>query len=143
VELIQGDATNLDWHDGSSFDAILLDAPCSGSGTLRRHPDIKFLRQESDLAAYVRLQQSMLENLISLLSAGGTLVYCTCSLFPEENDAVIETFLEKHPEVQLAELALPTGRPTRFGWQLLPLPAEGGPNRTVDGFYFARMTLPG
>jgi 16S rRNA (cytosine967-C5)-methyltransferase len=143
VELIQGDATNLDWHDGSSFDAILLDAPCSGSGTLRRHPDIKFLRQESDLAAYARLQQSMLENLISLLSAGGTLVYCTCSLFPEENDAVIETFLEKHPEVQLAELALPTGRPTRFGWQLLPLPAEGGPNRTVDGFYFARMTLPG
>ena len=143
VDLIHGDATNLDWHDGSPFDAILLDAPCSGSGTLRRHPDIKFLRRESDLAAYARMQLAMLENLIALLSAaGGTLVYCTCSLFPEENDAVVEAFLERHPEVELADLSLPTGQSTRFGWQLLPLLAEGSQNRTVDGFYFARMTTP-
>jgi 16S rRNA (cytosine967-C5)-methyltransferase len=134
VVLVQGDATTTDWHEGGPFDAILLDAPCSGSGTLRRHPDIKVLRQASDLPRYAALQRRLLDNLWRLLAPGGTLVYCTCSLFPEENDQVVEGFLGATGDVNLATLSLPIGVPTRHGWQLLPLP-----DAAVDGFYYARM----
>ena len=137
-------ATGNDWLPAAdtAFDVILLDAPCSGSGTLRRHPDIKLLRQPEDLTAYARQQGRLLDNLWQHLTPGGTLLYCTCSLFAEENDQVIAAFLAEHDEASIIEpLTLPLGMATRHGWQLLPLPAGGSvPNRTVDGFYFARMT---
>ena len=140
VHLLQGDATTTQWHDGECFDAILLDAPCSGSGTLRRHPDIKILRQPEDLKRYAELQLKLLENLWPLLAPGGTLVYCTCSLFAEENDGVIGTFLETSTEARIEKFDLPVGRATQLGWQLVPLPAASQPQTTVDGFYFARLT---
>lgn len=164
VRIVAGDATALDWLTtgdsptqaaNAQFDLILLDAPCSGSGTMRRHPDIKVLRQPADVTASAELQLALLRNLWSLVAEGGSLIYCTCSLFAEENDQVIEAFVQgladeaadgkantmiDTPSI-LDVLTLPIGTATRFGWQLLPLPAaEAPPNRSVDGFYFARMT---
>jgi 16S rRNA (cytosine967-C5)-methyltransferase len=139
VRLMAGDATGNDWNPGETFHAILVDAPCSGSGTLRRHPDIKVLRSETDLVGYRTLQARLLSNLFPLLEPGGVLVYCTCSLFPDENDDVVGAFLKEHPEASVEPLTLPTGMRTRFGWQLLPLPAGPGPDMSVDGFYFARL----
>lgn len=143
IRLLKGDATGNDWLPAADtvFDVILLDAPCSGSGTLRRHPDIKLLRQPEDLTAYARQQSRLLDNLWQRLTPGGTLLYCTCSLFAEENDQVIAAFLAEHADASIEPLTLPLGMATRHGWQLLPLPAgDSVPNRTVDGFYFARMT---
>ena len=139
VRLMAGDATGTDWNPGETFHGILVDAPCSGSGTLRRHPDIKVLRSEKDLVGYRTLQARLLSNLFPLLEPGGVLVYCTCSLFPDENDDVVGAFLKEHPEASVEPLTLPTGMQTRFGWQLLPLPAGPGPDMSVDGFYFARL----
>ncbi len=140
ITFIHGDASQLDWYTGAAFDAILLDAPCSGSGTLRRHPDIKILRKEKDLARYAAAQKKMLENLWHILSPGGTLIYCTCSLFNEENDAVIDAHLQTTTDAEILPFELPVGHATRHGWQLVPLPSSSTPDKSVDGFYFARMT---
>jgi 16S rRNA (cytosine967-C5)-methyltransferase len=147
VKLVKGDATDRNWVGADApFDLILLDAPCSGTGTLRRHPDIKILRKPEDLTDYQALQQSLLANLWPLVKPGGCLIYCTCSVLPRENDEVIEAFLSGiHDPLDAprpaGSLGLPVGLPTRHGWQLLPLPAAATPpNLTVDGFYFARMT---
>ncbi len=156
VRLLTGDATERGWLadlpvKNPRFDLILLDAPCSGSGTLRRHPDIKVLRTPADVTASAALQLALLENLWPLLADDGCLLYCTCSLLAEENDQVIETFVQQAadepanatsvPTPRFSDLDLPVGQSTRFGWQLLPLPAgDARPNRSVDGFYFARMT---
>lgn len=131
--LRQADARRLDWWDGAPFDHILLDAPCSGSGTLRRHPDIKILRQAADLAGYAQLQGSLLANLWRVLRPGGTLLYCTCSLFAKENDEVIAAFTASHEDAALVPFTLDTGRPMRCGWQLLPTDVD------TDGFYYARL----
>lgn len=143
VHLVLGDATT-DWIGAdlpATYDAILLDAPCTGSGTLRRHPDIKVLRRSEDLAGYVAVQGALLRTLWNRLAPGGTLLYCTCSVFHEENDGVIADFLAATPDAEPAPVALPTGVPTVHGWQLLTLPAPAdGDDMTVDGFYFARMT---
>ena len=150
LRLLAGDASGREWRAAEErFDFILLDAPCSGSGTLRRHPDIKVLRKSGDVAAAAALQLAMLKNLWPLVAPGGSLLYCTCSLFAEENDQVIDAFLNHwagepaNAAPTIDNLELPVGIATRFGWQLLPLPAAdraGEANRTVDGFYFARMT---
>lgn len=147
VRLVHADATGRDWAGADEpFDLVVLDAPCSGTGTLRRHPDIKVLRKPGDLADYRTLQLALLRNLWPLVKPGGSLIYCTCSLLPEENDQVIEAFLgEGHDPADQPQLdgpvELPVGIATRYGWQLLPLPAAPTPpNLTVDGFYFARMT---
>lgn len=150
LTLLQGDARQLDWFDRTPFDAILVDAPCSGSGTLRRNPDIKILRQEADLSSYAAVQKEILANLWQTLAPGGTLVYCTCSIFQEENDAVVAAHLAATADAELHPLELPTGRATKHGWQLLSLPGQSEPgysapdqstaDRSVDGFYFARMT---
>lgn len=133
LRLLQADARNLDWWDGTPYDHILLDAPCSGSGTLRRHPDIKILRQAADLQKYAELQESLLVNLWHVLRGGGTLLYCTCSLFAKENDDVIAGFTASHADATLVPFALDSGRPTRCGWQLLPTDTD------TDGFYYARL----
>ncbi len=134
VNARQGDATKLTWWDGQAFDRVLLDAPCSGSGTLRRHPDIRLLRQASDLEKYARLQRRLLTNLWQTLRPGGNLLYCTCSLFAEENDEVIGAFLKAADDAQASPLSLATGVGRAHGWQLLPTDSR------TDGFYYALLT---
>jgi 16S rRNA (cytosine967-C5)-methyltransferase len=116
-----------------SFDRILVDAPCSASGVIRRHPDIKVLRRESDIAQLAGEQIGILNNLWPLLKAGGTLLYATCSVLEEENSSVVKDFLAKHPD---AELEIPNGNwgvQMSAGRQLLP--ATDGP----DGLFYALL----
>lgn len=128
------DARNVDWWDGDPFDTVLLDAPCSGSGTLRRHPDIKILRTFDDLDRYARQQLELLGGLWHTLRPGGSLLYCTCSLFAQENDLVVGEFLATTTNASIRRIALPTGIPRRYGWQLLPT------DHRTDGFYYALLT---
>ncbi|MFP4263467.1 MAG: 16S rRNA (cytosine(967)-C(5))-methyltransferase RsmB [Halomonas sp.] len=134
ARLAHGDATARDWWDGTPFEAILLDAPCSGSGVIRRHPDIKRLRRPSDIKALAALQARLLDNLWPLLRPGGTLLYATCSVLPEENHEQIAAFLSRTPD---AEATTPRdvawGRPAGAGRQLLP------ENDSHDGFFYARL----
>jgi 16S rRNA (cytosine967-C5)-methyltransferase len=131
--VIEGDATATDWWDGKQYGHILLDAPCSGSGTLRRNPDIKLRLDESSLETHQQTQLKLLNNLWRMLDSNGSLLYCTCSIFQEENDQVIRQFLAQHqsPSEQPSVIAidLPTGHATEFGWQLLPT------DHLTDGFY--------
>ncbi|WP_372610716.1 16S rRNA (cytosine(967)-C(5))-methyltransferase RsmB [Halomonas sp.] len=132
--LAHGDASEQDWWDGTPFDSILLDAPCSGTGVIRRHPDIKRLRRPSDIPALAALQGRLLDNLWSLLRPGGTLLYATCSVLPEENADQIQAFLVRTPD---ARATTPTdvawGRPSGAGRQLLPV------IDSQDGFFYARL----
>jgi len=128
------DALSDDWWDEAPYDHILLDAPCSGSGTIRRHPEIKLLRRKESLPAYAASQLGLLKRLWPKLKQGGSLIYCTCSLFEIENDAVIESFLLETPNASPGALHLSSGTATRFGWQLVPTDPR------TDGFYFSRLT---
>jgi 16S rRNA (cytosine967-C5)-methyltransferase len=116
------------WWDGAPFQRILLDAPCTASGVVRRHPDIKWLRRESDIAALAREQSRLLAALWHTLERGGKLLYVTCSLFPEENRVRVADFLARHADA--VSLPLP-GSPASEG-QLLP----GNSN---DGFFYALL----
>ncbi|WP_342594970.1 16S rRNA (cytosine(967)-C(5))-methyltransferase RsmB [Salinicola lusitanus] len=122
------------WWDGQPFDAILLDAPCSGTGVIRRHPDIKLTRRHSDIAELAALQSRLLDTLWSKLAPGGVLLYATCSVLPAENEAQIDAFLARTPEAD-ADMPreLDWGRPSGHGRQLLPTPAGH------DGFFYARL----
>jgi 16S rRNA (cytosine967-C5)-methyltransferase len=121
------DAAALDaWWDGRLFDRVLLDAPCSASGVVRRHPDIKWLRRETDLAALARMQARLLGALWRVLAPGGKLLYATCSIFPEENGAVVKTFIESHADASLLTT------PDIADGQLLP-------DAIGDGFYYALL----
>jgi len=157
LQILQADATSLDWWDGSAFSGVLLDAPCSGVGTLRRHPDIKLLRQPQDLAAYHDLQLDLLRNLWRVVAPAGTLVYCTCSLFQEENDNVVQQFLNETDDAVPRTITAPAGEATGHGWQLLPcarrtpparteMDADADPDRGTkavdppDGFYYSLMS---
>ncbi|TDO08606.1 MULTISPECIES: 16S rRNA (cytosine(967)-C(5))-methyltransferase RsmB [Halomonas] len=132
--LAEGDATTREWWDGTPFDAILLDAPCSGSGVIRRHPDIKRLRRPSDIPRLAELQARLLDNLWPLLRPGGTLLYATCSVLPEENAEQIARFLAHTPGAVATSLAdMAWGRPSGAGRQLLPEP------ESHDGFFYARL----
>jgi len=126
------DASDVDsWWDGQKFDRILIDAPCSGSGVIRRHPDIKLLRRPSDIDSLVEKQQQLLESLWPLLNTGGLLVYTTCSLLQQENELQIMDFLAKHPEAEELQLSPPPATRRSAGYQRLP----GDDN--LDGFYYA------
>jgi 16S rRNA (cytosine967-C5)-methyltransferase len=127
----EGDATNLQWWDGRLFDRILLDAPCSGTGTLRRHPDIKLLKRALDIPQYHQTQSRLLANLWRTLAPGGRLLYCTCSILSAENDGVVREFLAMTSDAVAETIATDWGLPTRHGRQLLP--SIGG----ADGFYYA------
>ena len=134
VDIKQGDAANPDtWWDGKPFDRILLDAPCSATGVIRRHPDIRWLRKANDIDNLAQLQRRILETLWGLLKPGGTLLYATCSILPAENDRIIETFLAQTTNVILLALDMPVGIKTSFGQQLLPNAISG------DGFYYAKL----
>lgn len=138
AELRVGDAREPGtFWDGRPFERILVDAACSSTGVIRRHPDIKLLRRASDLPALVAGQLAILEGAARVLAVGGRLVYCTCSLLPEENEGVVERFLEGAPHMAVAEMPravalAPGARDRDVGVQLLP-GAEAG----TDGFYYA------
>ncbi|TAN05903.1 MAG: 16S rRNA (cytosine(967)-C(5))-methyltransferase RsmB [Rhodanobacteraceae bacterium] len=119
------------WWDGRPFDRILLDAPCSATGVIRRHPDIKLHRRRDDIAAMARGQSRLLSALWPLLAAGGTLVYATCSVLRAENECVIDAFIGAHGAAQPHAFELPAGRRAGAGWQILP--GEGG----LDGMFYA------
>lgn len=131
------DASSCDWWDGEPFDHILLDAPCSGTGVIRRHPDIKWLRRNSDINELSALQSRIIENLWPMLKPGGTLLYATCSILPEENTLQIEHFLNRYQDATLANIqtsdSICKADENRFGVQWLPQ-IDGH-----DGFYYARL----
>ncbi|MDX1588321.1 MAG: 16S rRNA (cytosine(967)-C(5))-methyltransferase RsmB [Oleiphilaceae bacterium] len=121
------------WWDGRPFERILLDAPCSGTGVIRRHPDIKLLRRESDIKALADLQLALLEQCWSTLAVGGRLVYATCSVFPQENSRIVQRFAHTRLDAQLELIQLDWGDDTGYGRQLLP--QQGG----HDGFFYASL----
>lgn len=129
-----GDATRpADWWDGQPFDAILLDAPCSATGIVRRQPDVLLHRRETDLAALQDLQARLLDRAWEMLAPGGALLYATCSILRAENAAQVEAFLARTPEAALQPLDARLGADTGFGRQRLP--GDGG----MDGFFYARL----
>lgn len=133
--LIAGDARETEsWWDGKAFDCILLDAPCSATGVIRRHPDIRLLRRPSDIARLAKLQREILEAVWPTLGSKGRLLYATCSLMRKENESVVQGFLEDHPEASPQAIEMDAGIACRVGRQLLP--TEGG----NDGFYYALLT---
>lgn len=121
-----------DWWDGRPFDRILADVPCSASGVVRRHPDIKWLRRATDVAGFARTQARILDALWPMLAPGGRMLYCTCSVFPPENDEQVCAFLARHPDAR----RLPTGgeenEAYQMQWQLLPAAEH-------DGFFYALL----
>jgi 16S rRNA (cytosine967-C5)-methyltransferase len=120
-----GDAASPQpWWDGKPFERVLADVPCSASGIVRRNPDVKWLRRPSDLAKFAAQQRAMLDALWRVLAPGGKLLYATCSVFPEENESVLRSFIAAHPQAR--RLALPDGESAQW----LPEPAH-------DGFYYA------
>ena len=129
----QADATQLDWWDGEPFDRILIDAPCSGTGTMRRHPDIKVTLAPDHSAITHELQCRLIGNLWQTLVSDGLMLYCTCSMLPEENDQVVAQFLSSHPDANPRSLTLADGVSTDHGLQLLPTIGGG------DGFYFSLL----
>ena len=144
ANVVRADATL--W-ESEPFDAILLDAPCLATGTIRRHPDIPWLKSEADLAKLTNLQSRLLDRAASLLKPGGTLVYCTCSLEPEEGEQAVAALLERNTDLRrhpimaeeiggLAELISPEGDLRTLPCHLPdPDPRMAG----LDGFYAARI----
>lgn len=136
ANLITGDAAALDWYDGQPFDRILADVPCTASGIVRRHVDIKWLRREADVTSFVVQQAKILPNLWRNLAKGGKLLYVTCSVFFEENQGQIDTFLQNHADAKQLPLQTLLNQPqenlTHIDGQLLPVSAH-------DGFFYALL----
>ena len=125
------------WWDGRPFDAILLDAPCSASGIVRRHPDVRWLRRPEDIAQLARIQAELLDALWPLLKPGGRLVYATCSLFKAEGQDQVDAFLQRQPDARAVECTGLTGH-------LLPVPDNGAQDAAgqavpLDGFFYALL----
>ncbi|MEO7335461.1 MAG: 16S rRNA (cytosine(967)-C(5))-methyltransferase RsmB, partial [Caldimonas sp.] len=124
------------WWDGRAFDAILLDAPCSASGIVRRHPDVRWLRRSTDIDHLGRVQATLLDALWPLLAPGGRLLYCTCSVFRAEGQAQIDAFLQRERGATVASSPASPGH-------LLPLADNGtrapaaGFSDAPDGFFHA------
>lgn len=138
ARLIPADATHPDdYFTGEPYDRILLDAPCSGSGVVRRHPDIKVTRNRSGIELAQALQTRLLEATWPLLRGSGRLLYVTCSIFERENDQVIGAFLAAHPEATCERFPDHPLQETRFG--VICLTGQAG----CDGFYFARLRKSG
>ncbi|MBK9161399.1 MAG: 16S rRNA (cytosine(967)-C(5))-methyltransferase RsmB [Nitrosomonadales bacterium] len=129
ASLVSGDAGKPEgWWDGKTFQRILADVPCSASGVVRRHPDIKWLRRQEDIPAFAAQQLDILQALWRLLAQNGKLLYATCSVFQQENERVVATFLEHHPEARRLQISLPENS----GGQLLP-------DDEHDGFFYALL----
>lgn len=136
AELLEGDASSADWYDGKPFDRILADVPCSASGIVRRHVDIKWLRREADIASFNRQQAKILPSLWQMLTKDGKLLYVTCSVFYEENQEQVDNFLKNHTDAkQIPFNALPalsSPNITHTQGQLIPSIAH-------DGFFYALL----
>ena len=132
VAVAIGNAQNQDWWNGEKFDKILIDAPCSATGIIRRHPDIKLLRKPKDINALIALQKEILGNLWTLLKPGGILVYSTCSILKSENEEQISSFFDSHKDATEEKIKLDWGIDACFGMQQLP-------TKHFDGFYYARI----
>jgi 16S rRNA (cytosine967-C5)-methyltransferase len=136
AQVLEADASAPDsWWDGRPFDKILLDAPCSATGVIRRHPDIKWLRRGDDIPVLAGLQAKMIRALWPLLARGGRLVYTTCSVLREENERVVSDFLACNDDVE--ELNLPVLQDVasrmQYGYQILP------GDSAADGFYYVAL----
>ncbi|HLQ02007.1 MAG TPA: 16S rRNA (cytosine(967)-C(5))-methyltransferase RsmB [Burkholderiales bacterium] len=128
AKIVVGDCSEPEsFSEGRTFDRILLDAPCSASGVVRRHPDIRWLRRGADTAEFARAQAELLDALWPVLAADGKLLYATCSVFPEENGGQVRAFLTRHPEAELLPL------PGLDDGQILP-------SAYSDGFFYALLT---
>jgi 16S rRNA (cytosine967-C5)-methyltransferase len=145
AELVNADAAT--WRPEQQFDAVLLDAPCSSTGTIRRHPDVPWLKRESDIAALAHVQARLLDHALSLVKSGGRLVYCTCSLEPEENEHIVAALLAREPGVRRVPIVAhelsgqgafisPDGDLRTLPCQL---PDADSRLAGVDGFYAARL----
>lgn len=142
AELVVGDALEAQ----GQYDAILLDAPCSATGTIRRHPDLPLVKDGSEFGELIELQAQMLAHAITLLKPGGRLVFCTCSLLPDEGECQVEDLLEVHPELEIDRDALkmegisPDWITKEGGLRLRPdyWADQGG----MDGFYIALLRKP-
>lgn len=139
AKVVCGDgAQPSSWWDGHLFDRILLDAPCSATGIIRRQPDIKLLRQPEHIASLVQIQIKLLKALWPLLKEGGILLYATCSILPEENTEIIERFIDSHDDASHDLIEETWGLDQAFGRQLLPVDSSiAGSGH--DGFYYARL----
>jgi len=138
ARLLAANAFNPDsWWDKKPFDRILLDAPCSASGVIRRHPDIKYLRQQDDLTKLTQDQAQILDALWPLLKSGGMLLYATCSVLAEENTLQVQHFLQQHTDARLQPIDSDWGRRQVAGTQILP--GDGGQDgkNGMDGFFYA------
>nr|WP_040671471.1 transcription antitermination factor NusB [Rhodobacter sp. SW2] len=142
AEVVAADA--LVWQPAAAFDAILLDAPCSATGTIRRHPDLPFVKDGSDLPQVLALQAALIDRALGWLKPGGRLVFCTCSLLPDEGEAQLAGALARHPGLVVERPDLPGVEPAWItetgGLRLRPdyWAERGG----MDGFFMARLRLP-
>ncbi|GAA0887417.1 16S rRNA (cytosine(967)-C(5))-methyltransferase RsmB [Rhodanobacter soli] len=137
AKVVIGDAgAPKGWWNGQSFDRILIDAPCSATGVLRRRPDVRLHRRESDIAAMHAQQRRILSALWPLLAPGGRLVYITCSVLRAENEAIVGEWLAAQPDAQTLPFTLPVGQAAAVGWQILP--GDGD----LDGMYYAVLQKP-
>ena len=136
ANLVIGDASRpADWWDGQLYDAILLDAPCTASGIVRRHPDVRWLRRPTDVAQLAGIQAQLLDTLWPLLRPGGRLLYCTCSVFRAEGDNQLQTFVTRHKDVLIR--SAPGHLLPQSGVQATGLP-DNLPGEH-DGFYYALL----
>jgi len=128
VQMKAADASDLDaWWDGKPFDAVLADVPCTASGIVRRHPDIRWLRRENDVRRTATLQAKILDSLWQTVAPGGRLLYVTCSVFPIEGARQALEFVQRHPEAQRLDAP----------GQLLPVAVDATPAAQHDGFFYA------
>lgn len=132
AKIVIGDAgAPKGWWKGPAFDRILIDAPCSATGVLRRRPDVRLHRRESDISAMHDQQRRILAALWPLLAPGGKLVYITCSMLRAENETIVSELLAAQADAHVVEFTLPVGQAARVGWQILP--GDGD----LDGMYYA------
>lgn len=144
AEIVVADA--LDWPDQRLFDAVLLDAPCSATGTIRRHPDLPFVKAGADMSGLFQLQADMIDAALLHLKPGGRLVYCTCSLLPREGETQVTEAIERHPGLTVIDPENPVPgmdpdwRTAEGGWRLRPdfWAGLGG----MDGFYMVLLQKP-
>jgi 16S rRNA (cytosine967-C5)-methyltransferase len=135
AKLVVGDAANpQSWWDGKPFDRILLDAPCSALGVIRRHPDIKLLRRAEDIGQLQALQKTILQSVWPLLASGGLMLYATCSILKQENEQQIKAFLAEHSDAVELPIDADWGTAGACGRQILT------GESVMDGFYYARIS---
>lgn len=134
ANIIIGDAGDAArWWNGKPFDRIMIDAPCSATGVIRRRPDVRLHRRAADIESLVAQQGRILAACWTTLAPGGTLLYVTCSLLRIENEGVVGAFLDTHPDASALAISLPVGQPAAIGWQILP--GDGD----LDGMYYALL----